>query len=126
MPFLPPVISHLPSSSVQHSDLCINTVSTRAQYSFILVLSDMLFAPHILSSFPKVAHANPILLLKSSVHLPSSVSVPPRFMNFVTCSNTSPPSFICISSCCFPVVSLFIFCIYSQLHSSAPSVYSVC
>src|SRR6218665_1469350 len=37
--------------SVQHSDPYINTGSTSAQYSFILVLSDMLSSLHILSSF---------------------------------------------------------------------------
>src|SRR6218665_1739327 len=34
--------------SVQHFDPYINTGSTSAQYSFILVLSDMLFVLHIL------------------------------------------------------------------------------
>src|SRR6218665_2283389 len=76
--------------SVQHSDPYINTGSTSAQYSFILVLSDMLLVLHILSS------ASQILLLISSEHLPSSVSVPPRYMNFVACSIASPPSFIFI------------------------------
>src|SRR6218665_3304938 len=76
--------------SVQHSDPYINTGSTSAQYSFILVLSDMLSVLHILSN------ASQILLLISSEHLPSSVSVPPRYMNFVACSITSPPSFIFI------------------------------
>src|SRR6218665_925314 len=49
--------SLLPSSflSVQHSDPYINTGSTSAQYSFILVLSDMLLVLRILSSFPKAA-----------------------------------------------------------------------
>src|SRR6218665_1161634 len=48
--------------SVQHSYPCINTGSTRAQCSFILVLSDMLFV-RMLSSFPKAAHASPVILL---------------------------------------------------------------
>src|SRR6218665_1975462 len=43
--------------SVQHSDPYINTGSTSVQYSFVLVLSDMSFVLHILSSFPKAAHA---------------------------------------------------------------------
>ena len=80
--------------SAQHSD--INTGSTSAHYSFILVLSDMLFVLHILSSFPKAAQFLPILLPISSVNLPSYVSVPPRYnIKFVTCS-TSSLSFICI------------------------------
>src|SRR6218665_1648847 len=41
--------------SVQHSDPRINTGSV--QYSFVLVLIAMSFVLHILSSFPKAAHA---------------------------------------------------------------------
>ena len=117
--------------SVQHSDpyMYVNTGSTSAQYSIVLVWSDILFVLRILSSFPKAAHARPIPL-HISVHLPSSFSVPPRYTNFVTCSSTSPANFYlyilvlffnnychCLRLSCRPI--------YSQPHSSAASVYSI-
>src|SRR6218665_1409846 len=55
----------------------------------------------------------------------SSASVPLRYTNCVTCCNISPPSFICMFSCCFPTVivlsflclsSFPFFCCFHLLH----------
>src|SRR6218665_49450 len=48
-------------------------------------------------------------------------------MNFVTCSSTSPPSFICISSCRFPIVIVFVFPVFilSLILLLLPSTLSV-
>src|SRR6218665_2783032 len=74
--------------NVQHSDPCISTGSTSTLYSFILLLSDIFLVLHILSSFSKAAHASPILVLISSVHLPLF-----RYTNFVTALISLPPQF---------------------------------
>src|SRR5678816_4074917 len=82
--------SNLLSSSLrmhQHSDPCSSTGMTKAPYSFIFVLVDMLFPVHILFSLPNMAHAKPILRLMSFVHRPSSVIIPPKYTHSVTCSS---------------------------------------
>src|SRR3984885_5992144 len=104
--------SNLLSSSFfkhQVSDPYSNTGSTNAWYIFILVLIDIFFAFHILFNPPNAAHASPHLRLISSVHPPSSVSVPPKYTNFVTCSSTLFSIFTSMSSWCFPIIMVFVF-----------------
>ena len=100
--------SNLLSSSLrmhQHSDPYSSAGITKAPYSFIFVLVDMLFAFHILSCSvcrtADISHAKPILrCLMSFVHRPSSVIRPPKFTNCHSFQGFILYSLTSRSACC--------------------------